>query len=157
METVGVKIEEKVDPEEIFEQIESYRERTDDFVQVFDRSKVVGMEHLLWAYQKAEECFDNGTNRADSIEIETLLWSSGKWQIKNAIDKMGLKEGSDGAALLVDGDVEELLEYMGWERDDDILEASEDKLKAFGISVEEIDSVESPEDLVFEKMATSVL
>lgn len=157
MKIIGARIDEPTASEEVFEKIESYRDRTDSLVQVFDHSKVVGEEHLLWAFQKAEESFENGSNRADSIEIETLLWSSGEWQIKDAIDKMGLEDGAEKAVVLIDEDHQDFLDFMDWTRDDMILEANEERLKAFGIDEKEIESVDSPEDLVFEKMATSIL
>lgn len=157
MEIIGARIDEPTASEEVFEKIESYRDRTDSLVQVFDHSKVVGEEHLLWALQKAKESFENGSNRANSIEIETLLWSSGEWQIKDAIDKMGLKDGSGKVVILLDEDHQGFLDFMGWTRDDTILEANEERLKAFGIGENEIESVDFLEDLVFEKMATSIL
>ncbi|MGM0511013.1 MAG: KEOPS complex subunit Cgi121, partial [Thermoplasmatota archaeon] len=99
--------------------------------------------------------FEDGENRADNLEIEILLCSSGERQIKNAIEKMGLKDMSEKAAVVTDCDVGELIDHMGWERDDTILEDSITKLKNFGVSDIEIDSTDKPMDLVFEIMATS--
>ncbi|MFP4000615.1 MAG: KEOPS complex subunit Cgi121 [Thermoplasmata archaeon] len=157
MEVIGVKISETKDSKDIFEDIECFREQTETFVQIFDHSKVVSKDHLLWAHQKAEENFEEKTNRADNIEIETLLWSSGEWQIKDAIDKMGIEDRDRRAVVLLDSSPQKFIDFMSWERDDSILEVSEEKLKAFGIDEKEIESVDSPEDLVFEKMATSIL
>ncbi|MBS3817853.1 MAG: hypothetical protein KGY76_09870 [Candidatus Thermoplasmatota archaeon] len=157
MKILGARIEEPESAKEIFKEVENYREEKDTFIQLFDVEKVVGREHLLWALQKAEECFENGENRADSLEMETLLWSSAEWQIKDALDKMGIEDGAKKAVVMIDGDEEKFLEYMGWNRDDDLLEASEDKLKNFGVEEKLISTTEKPYDLVFEKMATSIL
>ncbi len=155
MKVIGVRFEGKKDIDDIFSKVETYRKENEVFLQLFDPSKVIGKDHLLWAHQKAVEAFDNGENRADSIEIETLLWASAEWQIKDAIDKMGVKD--DKAVIMIDGDPRDFLGSMEWERDDKILEPTEEKLMNFGIDQTEIDSVDRPFDLVFEKMSTSVL
>lgn len=159
MQVIGVKIEEPREAQEIFDDIESYREKHDIFLQILEPEKVIGVEHLLWAFQKAEESFENGSNRADSLEIETLLWASAEWQIKDALDKMGIEDNAEQAAVMIDdeSEIENLLDSMNWTRDDEVLEPTEEKLKRFGIDEKEIRSVDDPYDLVFEKMATSVL
>ena len=157
MHVLGVNIKEPKDAQEIFEMIEDYREKNEVFIQIFDHSKVVGEEHLLWAFNKAEDTFEQGNNRANDLEIETLLWSSGEWQIKEAIAKMGLDDKAENAALLIGEEPSGFLNFMDWGRDDSLLEAGREKLKAFGIKEEEIESVEKPEDLFFEKMSTSIL
>jgi len=157
MHAIGVNIKEPKDAQEIFEMIEDHREKNGVFIQIFDHSKVIGEEHLLWAFNKAEDTFEQGNNRANDLEIETLLWSSGEWQIKDAIVKMGLDDKAENAALLIGEEPNGFLNFMGWERDDSLLKADRKKLKAFGITEEEMESVEKPEDLVFEKMSTSIL
>lgn len=157
MKILGARIEEPESAEEIFKEVEYYREENDTFIQLFNVEKVVGREHLLWALQKARECFENKENRADSLEMETLLWSSAEWQIKDALDKMGIEDGAEKAAVMIEGDDERFLESMGWSKDDELLEPSEEKLKNFGVDESVIASTEKPYDLVFEKMATSVL
>jgi len=154
---MGARTQESKDLDEILHKVESFRKEEEAFLQLFDQSKVVGKEHLLWAHQKAEKTFEQGTNRADDLEIETLLWASAEWQIKDALDKMGIKEGAEKVAILIDKDEEQFLDNMGWSRDDTILEPTEKKLKAFGVTDKEMSSVDKPYDLVFEKMATSIL
>ncbi len=157
MHVIGAKIEETSDSKKILDKVESYRKEKDVFLQLFDQSKVVGKEHLLWAYQKAEESFEQESNRADDLEIETLLWASAEWQIKDALHKMGIKDSTEKVGMMIDGDPKLFLDFMGWSRDDSVLEPSIEKLKAFGIGDNEINSVDTPYELVFEKMATSIL
>ncbi|MFP3871548.1 MAG: KEOPS complex subunit Cgi121 [Candidatus Aenigmatarchaeota archaeon] len=159
MQVIGVKTSVSTSSDEILEDIEEYRRKKEVFIQIFDSDKVIGKEHLQWAYQKAKECFENGTNRADSLEIETLLWASAEWQIKDALDKMGVKDHDEEAVVLIEDEVslENLLDFMGWTRDDDLLKLDKKKLKDFGIQEEEIEAVDDPYELVFEKMATSIL
>lgn len=157
MYVIGARIKEEKDSEEILERVESYRKEEGVFLQLFDQSKVIGKEHLLWAYQKAEESFKHGSNRADDLEIETLLWASAEWQIKDALKKMGVVDGAEKVAIMIEEDPECFLDFMRWTQDDSVLEPSMKKLKTFDIGEDEISSVDSPYDLVFEKMATSIL
>ncbi len=157
MNITGVKIKNPRSSASIFKHVEDYRDKTGIFVQLFDHDKVVGREHLSWAYEKASYCMKMETNRGDTIEMETLLWASGYRQIKNAIDKMGLQDNANKAVVMVGDDLEAFLEYMGWERDDPIIEPSIDKLLAFGITMGEIETTDRPYDLIFEYMATSVV
>ncbi len=157
MKIIGAKIEEPCSAEDVLQKVEDYKRKNGTTVQVFDPDMVIGRDHLKWAYEKAKECFENGTNRADSLEIEIILWSSGRRQIRRALDKMGLPDRAEKAAILVEDDPEEFLSYMGWERYDAVLEPSKEKLKNFGISEEEMASVDKKFDLVFERMAVSQL
>jgi len=155
LDVIGVKIDERAPTDTVFEKITNYSKENNCFVQIFDPEMVVGKDHLLWAIEKAKSRFEDDENRADSLEMEILLCSSGERQIKNAIKKMGLKDMSDKAAVVTNCDTDGLLDHIGWERDDDILVPSIDKLKNYGVSEIEIGSTDKPFDLVFEIMATS--
>ncbi len=157
MYVVGARLKEPADLKKTLEKIESYRKENGVFLQLFDHSKVIGAEHLEWAHQKAEETFEQKSNRADDPEIETLLWASAEWQIQDALDKMGIDDGAKKIAVMIDSDAGPFLDFMGWTRDDSVLEPSVKKLKEFGIGEDEIGSVDSPYDLVFEKMATAII
>ena len=157
MKVCGVEFNKRYDTEELLDLIESYRAENDIFIQLFNHEKVVGKDHLLWAYDKAVERRDQENNRADSLEIETLLWASTEWQIKDAIKKMGVPENSDKAVLMIEEGLNRILKEMDWKRQDDLLEPSIEKLKGFGIDDKEIESVSQPFDLIFEKMSTSIL
>ncbi len=157
VEVIGAKIPKPLSSDSILDEVDKYRKERDVFVQVFDHEKIVGKEHLQWAYDKAVYCFNEGVNRSKSLEIETLLWSSGKWQIKNAIKKMGIKDHSKNAVVILDSDPKDFLNFMDWEREDRVLKPSLKKLKKMGITDVEIESTDKPYDLIFEKMATAVL
>ncbi len=157
MRILGARLKEAKSSDEIFTKVDTYRKENEVFIQLLDTKKVIGEEHLIWAYEKAEEVFKKGTNRANSPEMETLLWASAQWQIKDAIEKMGIDDDVEEVALIIEKDEDDFLEYMGWVKDDDILEPDIEKLKNFGLKDEEINSVSDPFDLVFEKMATSIL
>lgn len=145
------------DPKELFKKVEDYREKRSLFIQLFDPRFVISKDHLMWAYNKAKKEISRGSNRADNIEIETLLWASGERQIKDAISKIGISKENEKAVIMIDEDPSNFLEYMGWNRDDSVLEFSKEKLKNHGISDKEIESTDKPQDLIFEKMATSMI
>ena len=155
MKISGVKIQEPKSASEIFNQVEEYRRVHSVFIQLFNHEMVIGREHLLWAYDKAEYLMGVGKNRSGSLEMETLLIASGEWQIKEAIRKMGLKDDAHHTVVMVDDLMDDFLDDMGWIRDDSVLSPSLDKLMAFGITEEEINTTKKPYDLVFEIMATS--
>jgi len=154
---IGCKMEPSSDIDEIFERLERYRKEKSIFIQVFDAEMIIGKDHLIWAYDKALRSFDQKTNRADSLEMETLLWSSGERQIKNALNKMGIKKSSKNVAILSDSNISDLLSEMGWEKDDNVLAPSKEKLEKHDITIEEINSVDEPYDLIYEKMSVSIL
>lgn len=155
IKVIGYISKSQIETDEIFNNIERFRDKNDIFLQVFDAEYVIGEEHLIWAYDKAVKSFKNGTNTANSLEIETILWSSAETQIKDALEKMGLKYDSKKIAILTDTDPSDITDVMGWVKDKSVIKPSIEKLKRFGVTQTEIDSVEKPYDLVFEKMATA--
>ena len=152
---IGYISKNQIDIDEIFNNIERVREKDDVFLQLFDARYIIGEEHLIWAYDKAVKSFKNRTNTANSLEIETILWSSAETQIKDALEKMGLKKDSKEIVILTDTDPSDITDAMGWKKDRSVVKPSVEKLKRFGITQTEIDSVEKSYDLVFEKMATA--
>lgn len=153
---IGCVIETPQDINTILKKVEAHKKKYDTFLQLFNADLVIGKDHLLWAYDKAKRGFKQNTNRAESMEIETLLWASGERQIKNAIKIMGIPKDSRKAVIMMEKGLNEFLEMMEWERDDTLVEPSLEKLHRFGIKKEKIELSEEPYDLIFEKMSTSV-
>ncbi len=124
---------------------------------IVDAEMVCGKDHLLSAAKHAIRAFERGDNASDSLAMETLLYASGERQISKAMKKMGVKIGSSQAALVFFDvpSVDEALREMHLSRDDDVLEASVEKARKFGISQEEIKAVSADmvEDLVLERVA----
>ncbi len=93
--------------------------------------------------------------------MELLLFASGERQITAALEKLGLKEGQDGAALLIvgEGDPDSLIRKLGLARDDSLLEGRVEMLPAFGITTEESATVDRDRvfDLVLERVALGEL
>ncbi len=129
--------------------------------QAFDADMVFGAEHLLVAWEHTERAFERGTNIASDRLIEVLLFAAGERQIETALAKVGLKEGQSGMVLLILGesDPAQLIRHLGLERADELLDAQIDMLAAFGVSQEEMESVDAERvfDLVFERVALGEL
>lgn len=157
MEILWADIPEPLRSRDLFNKIEQYRERMGVFVQVFNPWMVVNDEHLQWAFTKAKKCFEHYTNLADSLEIEVLLWASGEKQIKDALVKMGIPDFSKEAVVLIEKDAGSFLDHMGWNEKKEDIVPSKEKLSKLGITKAEIDLIDDPYELIFEKMATSRL
>jgi KEOPS complex subunit Cgi121 len=140
------------------------------FIQIFDGDKVCGRLHLVSALEHALRAFRENKNSAFTLELETLLYASGKRQISEAIEHMGIKEGKNrsvvllfaslsseesGGKLPTNGELEEMLISVGLNRNDKTIEGNTEKAKAFGITEKEIESVpkNKTEDLVLERVA----
>jgi tRNA threonylcarbamoyladenosine modification (KEOPS) complex Cgi121 subunit len=118
---------------------------------------VFGKVHILSAYEHASRAFDEGRNSSRTITTEVLLYASGERQISESIEKMGIKDGTTEfcIVLLGDTDIKELINYMGLELDDSVLEGNVDNLGPFGIAPEEMETVPEERlfDLVLERVA----
>jgi KEOPS complex subunit Cgi121 len=125
-------------------------------VLALDADMVCGREHLESAVEHAHRAFDRGTNSANDIMMETMLYASGERQISKAREKMSLREGSEGVALVLFGAHKDIvLLISGLEEDESVLECNVDKLVRFGIAPQELDAVPpgKAKDLVLERVA----
>jgi KEOPS complex subunit Cgi121 len=125
--------------------------------QFFNADLVLGKEHIISAYEHAKRSFESENNISQSLAMEILIYVSGEVQIASALKKVGIKDGSERIAMIVDEglDLDGLLVHLGFKQDDEVLEFSESKLEKFGIGKEEKNSV-SPDkikDLILERVA----
>ncbi len=125
--------------------------------QFFNADLILGREHIESAYEHARRTFDTKKNISQSMAMEILIYVSGEVQIANAIRKVGVSDGNERIALVAQEglDIEGLIGELNLERDDDVLEFSEKKLRNFGISEKEIAAVPQGKrkDLVLERVA----
>ena len=130
-------------------------------IQVFDAEVIYGENHLVSAVEHAMRAMDRKTNTTNSLSMEILLYASGERQLKIAIPKMGVKKGQENIAFvfiqkgLTDHLIIDILKQLSLDRDDEVLQGSIDKLKKFGISKNEINTVAKSKygDLILEKIA----
>lgn len=129
-------------------------------VQVFRADRIFGALHLEVAAEHAQRAFGQGINRSQHLGTEMLLYAAAERQIKNAIGKLGIGDGTERMAIALVGDApfDELLANLEFQRDDTVLDGEKD-WEAFGISEADIDQVGSDRiiDLILEKMAMSEL
>ena len=81
-------------------------------VQIVDAMKIAGMQHLFFAFLNAKKSFEQGRAISENLEMETLLYASGKRQINKAIEMLGIKsKTSNIAAVLFASKENELEDY----------------------------------------------
>ncbi len=69
-------------------------------IQLISPSAVVHPCQLLWGLYHALRESERGRARARRVEVEALLWITGSWQISEAFERGGLKEGEREAFVL---------------------------------------------------------
>lgn len=157
------------DVDTFIEKIKRLSEEKGIEIQVVDADLVCGKDHLLSAYQHAVRAFEEKRNSMKRISMEILLYLSGERQISDAIKKMGVKKDSQKLVFIFldskdhdelkgkisEDEVRKIVEEMGMEIKEDVMEPSREKLRMLGFSEEEIDTVDKDkyEDLVLEKVA----
>jgi len=125
-------------------------------VLALDAAMVCGREHLESAVEHARRALARGSNSSNNIMMETMLYASGERQISKAQEKMSIKAGSDGVALVLFGaHKDEVLQIIGLDEDESVLACSERKLGRFGIGPKELEAVPLAKavDLVLERVA----
>lgn len=128
-------------------------------VQFFDARFVATWQHLYFASLNALKAFKNKENISKSLAMETMLYASTQRQIRKAMKLIGITPNSLELAVLLIGDdansVNQALYLMAKllnaERDDSVINISEDKIgairAAFEISDVEIESILDGNDL----------
>jgi KEOPS complex subunit Cgi121 len=126
-------------------------------LQFLNADYVLGEEHILSAYEHARRAFKTNKNISKSMAMEILVYVSGEPQIANALEKVGISNGCERIALVVDEnlDVEGLISHLNLKKADDVLKCSKDKLEKFGIKEQEISAVDKDKikDLILERVA----
>ena len=140
--------------------------------QFFDADLVATWQHLYFAVLNGLTAFKNEENLSKSVPMETMLFASGRRQIRKATQLLGIKPGSRNVAVLVVGGKAEVVQkalveisrLIGGQPDDSVLELSRKKMerikRVFDISEEELETVMEGDDvekalvdLVVERMA----
>ena len=83
--------------------ISQFAKNNNILIQAFDAEIIYGKNHLISAFKHAKRAMDRKTNTTNTLEMETLLYTSGERQLKIAIPKMGVKKGSASVALIFIG------------------------------------------------------
>lgn len=97
-------------------------------IVLLDSGKVNSLEELELAHELAKRSLEEGTTISKNLEIEFVLWLSGKKDIRRAFEEIGFKAGKECIAvsfgigkkeLLVELELKEkklgLKKEAGWE------------------------------------------
>jgi len=82
------------------------------FVQAFDGRVIVSGRHLLLAYGNAKAAFEEKSNFAEKLEAEVLGRAAGTRKIKEAIERVGIRD-TGNLVLLFDCKKSELEAALG--------------------------------------------
>jgi KEOPS complex subunit Cgi121 len=134
--------------------------------QLFDADFIYGSDHLKTALEHAKRAYSQDRQTASTLGMETLLYASGEYQIKNAIEKVGLKENSEKLAILLHAEdnstdiyldkiFDDFIKEFELTRDNEVLNGDVNTLNSFGISKEELSAVPKNKwlELILEKVA----
>ena len=144
--------------------------------QFFNARLIAGWEHLYFASLNALTAFKNRLNISNNLAVEILLYASAQRQIRHAVELLGIKAETSEVAAVVLADkeedaanaIEEIARLLHGERDDTVLELTDDKFKTvkelFGVSDTELNAKlerkglekETLKDLIIERVALLV-
>jgi KEOPS complex subunit Cgi121 len=156
--------------EQLINSINKWGEQRRLLIQAFDADLVYGKSHLICALEHALRAIKEKRNFASTLALETLLYTSGKRQISDAIKLMGIKKGKDkNIALLFaslelkgfDGglpsneEINKLINSLGLSQADQVIKGNIGKLYRFGLAKKELESVPEKKrgDLILERVA----
>ena len=118
---------------------------------IMDPMRVFGEMHVISAMNHAKRSFEYGTNRSKTIITEFLLYMAGERQISKALEKMKPKNNGNFVIVFPDGVYDDVLKGIGMERNDTLIDGTEEKAKFMSLSKNGLDV--SYDDLVLEMVA----
>lgn len=126
-------------------------------VQALDADKLAGERHIRFAVKKAVNSFRTGTNIANDLAKEIMVYASGTRQISKAMG-LGIHKGENNIVLVAVGEEADLSEFNEI-MPKRVLEYNESKkeavMRAFNITKEEVGATgeEKIPELVLERVA----
>ena len=152
------------DIDDFLKKVEDFSNKYNITIQSFNAEMIFGKDHIISAVEHAKRSIERKTNTTNSLEKEILLYASGDRQLKLAIPKMGVKEGSGNIAFVLvnneNSDISnkitnDFLNSLNLKGDDKILEGNRETLRKFGIKDNEIETVtkEKYGYIILEKVA----
>lgn len=149
------------DVDNFLKKVINFSKENNLIIQVFNADLIYGKNHILSAFNHADRAMKTKTNTTNSLEMEILLYASGKRQLKHAIPKMGVKSGNTKIVVAIIGSkisnesIDKMLNILSLVRNDKVIQGNIDTLKKFDIGQNEIKTVAENkyEDLILEKIA----
>jgi KEOPS complex subunit Cgi121 len=156
---VGGFISNIIDLKQIMKDLNEYKDGC--MIQLMDADGIAGREHVIHATIHAIKAFSRKENISKDMGLEICVRASGQRQISQALDMLGIKKGNINVCVVAvgcDGEVMEKLRFFLGERDDDVLEADEDKLKnIYSLSKIEVETAGSVSKILMERTALLIL
>ena len=157
------------DIERFIEEVRKISEDKGIEIQVVDADLVCGKEHAISACHHAIRAFKENRNSMRKLSMELLLYMAGERQVKDAINKIGIKEESqrfvfifldskdfkDLSGKISEENAESIVKSLGMKINEDVINVNREKLKRFGFTEEELDTVGKDKyaDLILERVA----
>ncbi len=153
------------DGEAFIAALQEYAAAHEIVCQAFDADAIYGEVHVRSAVEHAVRSVRRNTATCNDLSMEILLYASGCRQIRNAIERAGIRdgpmvlvavgdtgiEGADGRAAAIEGFMEE----RSLVSDDDVLAGTDSVFERFGISMAMREAIDTSmyEDLILEQVA----
>lgn len=135
-EFAGARLRPSQRPAELLERASAWGNAHGIEIQLVDARGVCRPLHLQASLLHAERAIARGRNRANTRATELLLWLAGERQIHRAIARLGVKRSTRSVAVIcfAPGRLSRLLRHLGLLRDDRVLDATPQKLRAQGFT-----------------------
>ncbi len=143
--------------EDFLDRIKKISKEKNITIQALDADKLAGEEHIRFAVEKAMNSFKAGTNIANDLAKEIMIYASGTRQISKAM-RLGIHRGKNNIALVAVGEKPDLSAFNEI-KPEHVLEYKVSKknviMEVFNITIEEIEAVgeEKIPELVLERVA----
>jgi tRNA threonylcarbamoyladenosine modification (KEOPS) complex Cgi121 subunit len=150
--------------EETIRAVQALAKKYDVDIQMLNANLICGEHHLISAATHAIRALARHENIGATFGTELLRYASCSRQVKDGVDKLGIKDNIESVAIVISHDKsenelsnieQELLRSVGLTRDDNVLEPNIIKLERLGISKAEINTVPATKiyDLILEHIA----
>ena len=134
---------------------------------LLDPCLIYGKNHIESAVKHAIRAFKEKRNTSHSLSLEILLYASGKTQLKDAIEFMGIKRTGpyviicvgktriSGSENSIPKGIGNLITDLKLEKDNSVLNGNKEILYRFGITDTELKTVDKSmyQDLILERVA----
>ncbi len=145
------------DTEKFLQKIKEISKEQNIVIQALDADKLAGEKHLSFAVEKAINSFKKGTNIANDLSKEIMLYAAGTRQINKAM-RLGVHNGKNNITLVAVGEAPDLSAFNEI-IPKNVLRYDESKKNAlmdiFNITKEELEAVGEDKlpELVLERVA----
>ncbi len=119
-------------------------------LQVLRADRVVGIEHLVTASRLAHRALEDGRAVADRPEVEFTRYAAARRTIRDAIEHIGIPDGAEAGIVVALGPqrqaaIELFTEALGLRTDDGLVDGTDDRLRAFGVSDAQLQATDRSE------------